>query len=259
MSRLLDKIKKQSETPAAQMGFRRTLPANPTPTILLIAKVTIGETPLKNIEGADAVLLESPTQELTTKNIQKMVKPLGETPWGLYLEESADTADKLEESGCDFIVFSPASPLTGAPKNEKTGKIIEVESSMDDGLLRALNDLPIDAVMTNDTFGENNTLSYHHLMILGYLALLVRKPLIVPAPAAITKDELKALWDAGIEAVIIPVDITKDENLKEIREMAAGLPPRKADKQKKMNVFLPHSGGQQARPAPEEEEEEEDE
>jgi hypothetical protein len=260
MSQLLDKIKKQSETPAVQMGFRRAVPLAAPPTILLIAKVTIDTagSPLKNIEGADAVLLESPDMELTAKKLVKMVEPLGETPWGIYLEQSTDTADALDKTGCDFTVISPVSPVASSPKNEKTGKIIEIESAMDDGLIRAINDLPVDAVLAADSFGDDNILTYHHLMILRHVAFLVRKPLIVPVPVSISKDELEALWNAGIEAVLVPVDISEDESLKKLHDIAAKFPPRKAAKEKKVNVFLPQGGEKQAELPPEEEEEEDE-
>lgn len=257
MSRLLDKIKKQTEAPAFQMGFRRTLPEAPKPTILLIARAAIGESgsSLKNIEGADAVLLDACGTSLTAKNLPKIVKPLGNIPWGIAVEESNDTGEALDNSGCDFVVLTPASPVGAAPKNEKTGKIMQVESSMDDGLLRALNDLPVDAVLTADSFDEDGGMSYHHLMILRYMALLIRKPLLVPVPAGVTKEELKALWDSGVEAVVVPVDCAKDETLKELREVAATLPPRVSNK---VDVFLPRAAARQPEPEPPDEEEEEE-
>lgn len=257
MSRLIEKIKKQSETPPVQMGFRKTLPAITPPSILIIARVTVNETgsPLKNIEGADAVLLDSVNSDLTVKNLPKIVKPLGDTPWGLFLEESKDAADMLGNVGCDFVVFSTAASVKAAPANEKIGKIIQVESAMDDGLLKALNDFPVDAVIAADSFEESGDLSYHHLMILRHLAILISKPLIVPAPASVTKEELKALWDAGIEAVLVTVDVSKGDNLKELHEIASKLPPRTSHKDRKVDVFLPRSGETRQEPPPQEEEE----
>jgi hypothetical protein len=261
MSQLLDKIKKQSEKPAVPMGFRRSLTDNKPPSILLIARATVDAsgTPVKQIEGADAVLLESPGLELTEKSLKKITEPLGKIPWGIFIEESKGAGDWLNKIGCDFFVFTPATPVTAAPAEENTGKIIQVESSMDDGLLRALNDLPVDAVLAADSFGDGGALSYHHLMLLRYMGMLTRKPLIVPAPASITSEELKALWDAGIQAVLVTVDVGKDENLKELHAIAAELPPRKVSKDNKINVRLPRSSDKAAAPPPEEEEEEEDE
>jgi hypothetical protein len=144
------------------------------------------------------------------------------------------------------------------PKNEKTGKILQVDSSMDDGLLHSLNDLPADAALVTDSFGEGDALVWHHLMLLRHMALLISKPLIVLVPAAVTEDELKALWDAGIDAVMVPVDIPKGENLKELHETAAKLPRRTPRKQGKMNVFLPRSTESKSAPPPDEEEEEDE-
>jgi hypothetical protein len=260
MSRLLEKIKKQSENPTVQMGFRKAVSTVKPPAILLIAEVTAGDggTALNKVEGADAVLLDSSSQELTAKHLKKMTEPLGDIPWGVILEQHTDEINKIEEAGCDFVLLSPATPVAAAPKNEKTGKIIQVESSMDDGLIMALNTLPVDAVLADDIYGEGGVMSYHHLMMTGYLGMMVRKPLIVTAPLSITKDELKALWDAGVEAVMIVIDAAKGEDLKELHAMAASLPPRSADKQKKGGILLPHAAGKLAEPIPDEEDEDDE-
>ena len=257
MSKLLDKIKKQSEAPSVQMGFRRTPAAASTPTILLIAGISAdGPTGnIKKIDGADALLINIASPEQPAKNLQKITASLGDIPWGMNLEESDIVAEGLAEAGCDFVVFSPASPVSGAPKDEKTGKIIQVESTLDDGLITTLNDLPVDAVIATDIYGEAGALSYHQLMLIRYLAFLVRKPLIVPVPASVSGDELKALWDAGVEAVLVPVDVSKDENLKELKAIAVKLPPRKADKQKK-NILLPRME-EKAAPPPDEDDDDE--
>jgi hypothetical protein len=259
MSRLIDKIKKQSEQVPVPMGFRRTQPQEAAPSILLIARVNADAAGSISgiIPGADAVLFSDETSQLTAAALKKITKNLKDVPLGLFLEESKETTSALEEAGFDFIVISPMSPVKDMPKNEKTGKIIQVDSSMDDGILHAVNDLPADAALVTDTFGEGDTLVWHHLMLLRHIALLISKPLIVPVPAAITENELKALWDAGVEAVLVPVDISKGENLKDLHDTAAKLPRRKPKKQGKMNVFLPRQTETKEAPPPEEPEEDE--
>ena len=246
MSRLIDKIKKQSEQLPVPMGFRRALPQDAAPSILLIAKV-----------NADAVLFADENSQLTAAAFKKIMKPLKDVPLGLFLEESKEKPAALEEAGCDFMVISPMSQLKTMPKNEKTGKILQVDSSMDDGLLHAINDLPADAALVTDSFGEGNELVWHHLMLLRHMAMLISKPLLVQVPAGICEAELKALWDAGIEAVVVPVDVSKEENLKELHEIALKLPRRTPKKQGKMNVFLPRQAESKEAPPPQEEEEDE--
>jgi hypothetical protein len=261
MSRFIEKLKKQAESPPQPMGFHKTLPAESITTILIVAKVAIddGGSPVTNIDGADGVLLYDEKNKITMKTLSKIVKPLQNTPWGIFLDESEDTAQALVESGCDFAVLSPTCPVSAVPQAEKVGKILHVESTMDDGLLRAVNDLPVDAVLAADTFEENGKLVWHHLMILRYMAMLVNKPLLVPVSPTIDQAELKALWDAGIEAVVVPVDISKGENLKDLHDMSVKLLPRAVKKAHKVDVFLPSVSGRQAEPPEEEEEPEEDE
>lgn len=257
MSRLLDKIKKQTQSPLVQMGFRRTAQEEITPAILLIARVTIDAagSPVSKIEGADAVLIEAGDYQPTVKSLLKITKPLGETPWGIFLEDCEDKPEALEEAGCDFVILSPACSVASVPQSEKMGKILQVESAMDDGLLRAVNDLPADAVLAADIFGENERLTWHHLMLLRNMAMLIRKPLLIPVPAEINSTELKAAWEAGIEAVVVPVDTAKGENLKVLHDAALKLPPRALRKPGKVDVFLPRPTEKAAAPPPEEEEE----
>mgnify|MGYP001370511344 CR=1 FL=1 len=257
MSRFIEKLKKQSASPAQPMGFRRSIPTDVAPSVLLIAKVAADAagSPVKNIEGADGVLLYDDNNKISARSLARMVKPLGSTPWGIFLDESDDTAKALADIGCDFVVLSPTCPVTAIPQAEKVAKILQVESAMDDGLLMALNDLPVEAVLAADTFEENGKLVWHHLMILRYMAMLVNKPLLVPVSPTIDSVELKALWDAGIEAIVVPVDAAKGENLKDLHEMALKLPPRSARKTRKADVFLPSVRESKAAPPPEEEDE----
>jgi hypothetical protein len=260
MSRLIDGLKKLNQTAPQPMGFRTSRSAATPPTILIIAKLKIDGTvsPLKSVPGADAILLHADEPGLTAKNLQKVAKPLKDTPWGVYLNESEDDATALVAAGCDFLLISPTSKIIAVPQDEKTGKILQVESSMDDGLLRAVNDLPVDAVLIIDTFDDSDPLVWHQLMILRHLTAFISKPVLVPVPATISESELKALWDAGIDGVVAEANVTGGD-LKALREIAGKLTPRSARKTGKMDVVLPRVGGAAPTIPPPDEEEEEDE
>src|SRR4030043_144071 len=256
MSRLIDGLKKLSQTEPQPMGFRASRKAEATPTILIIAGLELDMTgsPVKSISGADAMLLHAANSKLTAITLQKMVKPLKDIPWGIYLEEGGKEPTAPVKAGCDFVVFSPTSRIPAVPQDEKLGRILQVESSMDDGLLRAVNDLPADAVLLTDTL-ENDRLVWHQLMIFRHLSTFISKPLIVPVPATITEVELKALWDAGIDGVLVEVDATQGGDLTELHETAGKLPPRSARKRGKMDVLLPRMAGETGAAAPPDEEE----
>jgi len=127
---------------------------------------------------------------------------------------------------------------------------------MDDGLLRAANDLPVDAVLIADTYEGGGSLVWHQLMIYQHLANFISKPLIVPVPAAITGVELKALWEAGVDGVIVEMDDAGAEELKNLRQAIDTLPPRSARKRGKADALLPHLPGEARAEPPDEDEDE---
>jgi hypothetical protein len=257
MSRLIDKLRKLSQAEPQPMGFRTSRLVEASSKILIIGRLTVNSAaaPLKSSPGADAILFHTGESEPMVKDIQKTAKSLGDIPWGVYLEESGSNTAALLEAGCDFVVLSPTLPIPDLPQDEKIGKILQVDSSMDDGLLRAVNDLPADALLVADTLENSKTLTMHQLMIYRHLASFIAKPLIVPVPANITEAELKALQDAEIDGVMAEMD---EENFKELQKTVSKLPPRTVKKRDKLGVLLPHIGGETSAAPPDEEEEEDE-
>jgi hypothetical protein len=258
MSKLIEGLSKLSQTSPPPMGFRTSQQKKAGPTILVIGRMAIKSiVPLGKVDsGADAVLFYTDKSTLKPEDIQKAVKPLGNIPWGVYLEESGSETRALIEAGCDFMVSSPTSRIPDLPQDEKVGKILQVESSMDDGLLRTVNDLPTDAVLITDALEEKGTLSLHQLMIYEHLSAFITKPIIVPVAASITEAELKALQEAEIDGVMAEMDIAKGEDLKGLRTNASKLPPRSAKKRRKREVLLPRASGESPNVTPPDEEEE---
>jgi hypothetical protein len=262
MSRLIDKFHEASKVVAPPMGFRTAQPAAATPKILLIASLEAGELEKSAdyLDVTDAVLVRFIDTALTVKAVQKIAPVLPDIPWGLYLADDDTKKVAATEAGADFVLFPIDSQVTDTPKDDKTGKILQVESSMDDGLLRAVNDLPVDAVLAADAFeGEEPSLVWHQLMIFQHLANLISKPLIVPAPASISEKELKALWDAGVDGITVEVDKAGEAGLKELRQVIDKLPPRARRKRGKISVVLPRPTPETPTPPPPDEEEEEEE
>ncbi len=262
MSRLLDKFQNAAKASVQPMGFRTSKTAPPVPGFLLIASTAPDV--LKDhseIAGADAVLLLAKGEVPAAKYIGKIIDSVGETPVGLYMED-ADDEDiaALTEAGCDFFVFTASSRYVAAPPEEKKpGRILEIESSMDDSLLRAVNALPVDAFIAADTF-KGGALSWHELMIFQHLANTFGKPLIINLPPDATEAEIKALYEAGIDGAVVDANSLEDGGLKKLQEVIRKLPAKSARKRGKVDVLLPRLGGTApSEPPPDEEEEEEDE
>jgi hypothetical protein len=261
MSRLIDELNRIAKAAPQPMGFRT---ARSTPSklrMLLIASLTqVGDTSrlAACVDGADAVLLRLTKSHLAAKTLPKTVGSLPDLPWGCFLDGTgADKTETLVKAGCDFVVFPAASRFSDMPQDEKVGKILQVESSLGEGLLRGINDLPVDAVLATDTYESGGSMAWHHLMLLKNMTNLLAKPLLVPVPLNVTASELKALWETGADGAVVEVDTGKPGGLKELRRAIDELPPRSSKKRGKAEALLPYGGGRAETVTEDEEEEEE--
>ncbi len=157
---------------------------------------------------------------------------------------------------CDFVVFSAANtPLTISQSGE-VGKILEIESSLSDGLVRAVNELPIDAVLIASEQAEDYCLTWHHLMLFQRFADLLTKPFLVSIPLIVTAGELQALWEVGVDGVVVEVGGGQPaEGLKELRQLIDKLVFPSPRKHVKAQALLPYVGQETGTVAEEIEEE----
>ena len=261
MSRLIDELNRVVRAVPQPMGFRAARPDSSEPRILLIASLAKIEDTNRladSIDGADAVLLRLDKSGLAANTLKKIAASLPKIPWGGWLD---DTGTKklatLVEAGCDFMVFPASSRVLATPQDDKVGKILQVEPSLGEGLLRAVNDMPVDAVLAAHVCEAGEPILWHHLMILQRLANLLSKPLLVTAPSEITAGELKALWEAGGDGVVVETDTGHPERLKELRRSIGKLKFPASRKRGKAEALLPRIGGEGSTATPDEEEEEE--
>lgn len=259
MSRLIDKLNQIAEAAPKSIGFTAAQPAPKKPKLLLIAsvaQVNSTERLADYAAGADAVLIARFSSG--ARSLQSIDRSLSGIPWGLRLGNiDRKNLKPIAEAGCDFVVFSTDTTLD-MPEDEKIGKILQLETSLSEGLLRTINKLPVDAVLVSDVKGAEH-LTWHHLMLFQRYADLVTKPLLVSAPSNVSAGELQLIWETGVDSVVVEVGIGQPMGkLKELRQAIekSDFPARV---QKKTAVLLPRVGGETGPTAEVEEEEDEEE
>lgn len=259
MSRFIDRVKKVTGDTPRPIGFGVARESVEKSRILLVAN------PAQNNVGkvagvCDAVLLQPSESKSSSRAIKGAVKAVSEVPCGLWLSGSGDSeVESAAGAGIDFVVFPSDVSMAVLKKEDKTGKIMELPSTMEVSLLRAANELAVDAVLVSGEAGKENQLTCQTLMRFQLCAGLLEKPLLAIVPVSISTDELKTLWEAGIIGVVIAVADTSD--VEKIAVLYGEIekttfPTRR--RHKKMEVSLPSVGGK-AEAREEEEEEEEDE
>ena len=241
MSKLIDRLIQTAETVSSPMGFMATKVAPPKPKMALIARVEPAENMAQladYLSSADAVIIAQTGAEKNT--VTDIARSLPDMVWGLWPEEKSRQQIKASaEAGADFIIL-PLNLEFGLPVIEKMGKLLVVESSLSEGLIRTINELPVEAVLLTDDEKEKSALTWHQLMLCQRFSDLLFKPLLLTVPASVDSDELKALWKAGVDGVVISVKTVKQaERLKALRQII-DQSDFAARPRKKVAALLPH-------------------
>ena len=261
MSRFINKLNQLSRAELQPIGFRRTQPVSSKPKMQLVAGLAQenAESLAGYVAGADAGLLHISKLSSGAKILQKISQAMSDIPWGGWLEGGGQAEIKqMTKVGCDFVVFPATNTPLAILQNDEVGKILEVEASLDEGLLRAVNELPIDAVLIAGERREGYFLTWQHLMLFQRFADLLTKPLLVAIPSNVTDNELQAVWEAGVNGVIVEVTVEQPQDrLKELRQVIDKLAFPLPRKREKTQPLLPHIDREPSIVTAEEEEEEE--
>jgi hypothetical protein len=256
MSKFIEKLSRLSQGTTQPIGFRLGQSIPPRPKIQLVASLNQedAEGLVNHITGADAALLRISNLNSGSQTLKKVSKGPADIPWGAWLKTSGQAEiGPLIKAGCDFVISPTNMPLTVFSK-EEVGKVLEVDASLSDGLLRVLNGLPIDAVFFALEGKMEVSLTWQHLIFFQRLGDWLTKPLLVPVPAKVTGDELQTLWEAGVDGVVVAVTSElPPERFQELRQVINGLTFPAPRRREKPEPLLPRISAE----AEKEEEEEE--
>jgi hypothetical protein len=219
------------------MGFRKDKSASRA-RLMLVAEVKGGAT-AGVVEGADAVLLEGVAKNPPVK---------ADLPVGIRL--FGGKTGKME--GIDYVVFTMEMPAVIAG-DEEMGRVMVVDASLEMGLLKALEDMPIDALFIADEGAQAQVVNWHYLMLCRRLSAISDKPVLASVSPDVNQEELQMLWDAGMDGVVVAGKTTG--GLKKLRLLIDGLTLPSKRKRMKARAVVP-SLREAAISAIEEEEEE---
>ncbi len=260
MSRFIDKLNRLSRAEPQPIGFRVTQLASPKPKIQLVASLAQEsvESLVDYTAGADAGLLHISKLSSVAKALQKISEAVPDIPWGGWLQDSGPgEIEQMVKIGYDFVVFPATNTPLAILQNDEVGKVLEIDASLGEGLLRAANELPIDAVLIASEQREGYFLTWQHLMLFQRFADLLTKPLLVSIPSNVTAGELQALWEAGVDSVVIELRVEQPQDrLNELRQAIDKLTFPSPRKREKAEPLLPRIGGEPSTVSMEEEEEE---
>jgi hypothetical protein len=264
VSRLIDKIDKLGRGAITPIGFGVRVAQEKSPEMLLIGltRANLFKGRMKIQSFCDGFIIRG--SEFSS-SIATGTKELANVLWGAWPEtlKSGD-AESLQEKGGDFLVLQGDTiPLEALAEGEM-GRILHVSLNATDQYLRTLDDLPIDAVLLELTDEKSVPLTLEHLVQIATIRTMISCPLMIVRPCKPSQQEIIAMRNAGVEALVIDITKVSPKELDHLHNSLINLPQKKSRPEKAVaKVPYLHDGHspRQSTPDanPEEEEEEEEE
>jgi hypothetical protein len=245
MSRFISQLKQVSQGITQPMGFKAASTGQSQTKMLLVAGLAkAGPDKLPDyVAGADAGLIIAAGTDSGARAIKEAAATVSDIPWGGRLEGiGAEGIKQIAGAGGDFLVLPAAGGILAELEDSQVGMVLEVEMSLEESLLSTVSRLPVDAVLIAAGPLEGPFLTWHRLMHLQRCADLLTKPLMVSIPLNLTAAELKALWDTGVDGVVVEVGAKQPAGgLSELRRAIDGLPPAAKRRRGKRAALLPYT------------------
>ncbi len=263
MSKFIDKLTHLTQGESQSIGFRKKDAGSPGRKMVLVARLTPDNVKglSDKLTGADAGLITVSETARGVEVLEELCGDYGDIIWGCWLAGASRVAmEKLTGAGGDFIVFSALDTPLGIVEHGEGGRILEVDPSISEGLLRTANTLPVDAVLISEKENSGHPLNWQHLMLFRRFADLLIKPLLVTIPARISAKELGALWEAGVSGVVVEITAkTPADSLKKIGQAIDKLEAPTPRRKESLGALLPRAVRQEGAAVVEEEEEDDEE
>lgn len=247
MSKFIEKLEKVARAAPQPMGFRAERTVSKLEKMVLIA--SLGQTDIDGVgdyvAGASAGLIRIANPTSGADTLRQVRENGPDIPWGGWLRGTGrEEVERLVKAGCDFVVFPADTTSLAAFQGDEVGKILQVEKSLSNELLRTLNDLPVDAVLIAVEPEKEQFLTWSDLMICQRFASSLSKPLLAFISSSVTAKELQALKEAGVNGIIVETGKGQPgQKLSQLREMIDKL-TASPHKRKRMDAILPHIGGE---------------
>lgn len=183
-----------------QMGFAAAAATRPSPQLLTIAIVEDAAAVPALIEAGAGALISTSLDSLGA-----LVEAAGDVPVGVRVDATtvAD-ATRAREAGVDFIAFNDGETEAEALLEHEPGRVLLIESDVDEERLRMLAGMRLDAIIVAP---PAQPLTVREQLRLRRIADAAGAPLIAPTGEAPTTATLHAWRNAGTLAVLVPGDV----------------------------------------------------
>ena len=263
MSKLLEKLERISEGSGQPIGFGAAVNRTKISPMLIIASVPAVNTQLTGVadkEGIDAILIT-----ITVENLAKDKKVLAKIdntkigiPWGVSMDAvTLEDIEQLIGMGCDFVIFGPAKTPAAVLNEDKIGKVLKIDPTLTDSMIRAISRLSVDAVFLSPGSEDEPHFTVQQLMAYERLAGGTGKHLLAAFPPSKPPADIESLWGLGVRGLAVDLtDEQPEQRLAQIKEAIQKLPATRKKSKEKIRATLPMAKASEERTESEEDDEE---
>lgn len=231
MSKLIDSLRRLSRASPSAIGFRPASAPRVAPMLLLAYLPRASGEALDFIGqgGLDGVIVGTEKPAVEAQALARVAKAAGATPWGVFWAGGmAKDGAWLAEAGADFVVAEAATAPGAILQEKRLGRLLAIEASLSDSLVRAIDALEVEAILLHTGFEDAPFLTISHLLHCQRVAGLLRKPLLATISPALGAADLQSLVGVGIKGVVVKLpDKEAGARLQELRRTLDGLAPLK--------------------------------
>jgi len=233
MSKLSKKIRASGRAEPAPLGFAAVAPQTRQDSLLCGVRLRDPAAAAGAAsKGADFVILEDVARS-KVKSVAKV-----DASVGVAGDFDSDALAALVKSGVDFVVLAGPGADAAPLANESVGRVMVLDSELEDTYLRLLGDLGLDALVVA---APESPLTVERLLAVRRLSALARTPLLANAKPDIDAKSLELLRDSGVAGIVLD-DTGK---LAALKKRIAALPARGRRKENHADAVIPAkaSGG----------------
>lgn len=233
-SKFIEALRKLSQSSIPPLGFGRRKESPKSPMLLIAGLDSMQSEQISRlVSSADALIFAG--LKINKDALKQSIKSNPAT-WGIVLKSSKDLAD-MKELGFDFLVFSSQDTEASILRTEEMGKVLEIDTNLSDSQLRSLDFLPVDALLLPFS-GKGASLTVENLLAYQRMDLLTTKPLLGYIPAVISGEDLRLLWEAGLDGVIVRAEELTVKEMERLKEATKSFPSHRGEK-KRAEALVP--------------------
>ena len=256
MSKLLDLLQRISDGSPAPLGFGATR-AGALPGLALVGLVTSSHSSgLASAAqaGLDAAIVSGVDGAGGLENLAESTKGM---VWGAYVPAlSEDEAQACRDGDADLLAFGLEGAAAAIAGDDDLARMISVTPDLSDRDLRAVAALPVDC-FTLDMTAVSGPWILQDLVTVGSITRRTDKHVLVQVSGVPAKQELEALRDMGVCALILDLAAVSPEDLAGLKAALLDM-PRPRRRRDRMRATVPSSGFSSPQPPPREDDDDDD-